>query len=109
MDSFIGGHQVLQTITPYFSPLNTTRDGVMKSKDALTLPAAAQEDLRIKAVKEVREGMPKAQAVRIFSVSRQAIHNWINQYAEGGHWALKARRRGRPAGPRHLNGCRRHR
>jgi transposase len=74
----------------------------MKNKDARALPAEAQEDMRIKAVRAVRDGMSKAEAARIFGVSRQAIHNWMNQYEEGGHWALKAQRRGRPVGPRRL-------
>jgi transposase-like protein len=46
--------------------------------------------------------MSKVEAARIFGVSRQAIHNWMNQYEEGGHWALKTQRRGRPVGPRRL-------
>jgi transposase len=74
----------------------------MKSKDARTLPAEAQEDLRIKAVKAVCEGMSKSEASRTFGVSRQAIHNWMDRYENDGHWALKAKRRGRPPGPRRL-------
>lgn len=71
----------------------------MKSKDARSLPSESQEDLRIKAVNAVRGGMTQVEAAKTFGVSRQAIRNWLDRYEDGGAAGLKARRRGRPAGP----------
>ena len=70
----------------------------MRGKDARSLPAAAQEDLRRKAVKAVRSGMSQVEAARVFGVTRQALGRWVSRWREGGGSALRARRRGRPAG-----------
>jgi transposase len=72
----------------------------MTTTDARSLPAAAQEDLRRKAVKAVLEGMTQVEAARIFGVSRIAVNNWIRRHREGGSRALKAGKRGRPSEPR---------
>lgn len=72
----------------------------MTTTDARSLPAAAQEDLRRKAVKAVLEGMTQTEAARLFGVSRVAVNNWCRQHREGGARSLKAGRRGRPAEPR---------
>ncbi|MCZ6577058.1 MAG: hypothetical protein O6950_11545 [Gammaproteobacteria bacterium] len=44
----------------------------MKGTDARSLPPAAREDLRRKAVKAVRGGMTQVEAVRLFDVTRRA-------------------------------------
>ena len=56
----------------------------MKSKDARSLPSESQEDLRIKAVNGVRDGMTQVEAAKTFGVSRQAIRNWLDRYQAGG-------------------------
>jgi transposase len=68
----------------------------MKTPDARSLPAAAQEALRYRAVEAVRQGMPKAEAARVFGVSRQTVILWVQARATGGIRALKAKPRGRP-------------
>jgi transposase len=69
----------------------------MQTKDARSLPAVAQEDLRRKAVRAVREEhRPKVEVCRLFGVSRQALDNWLERFAAGGETALAAQRRGRP-------------
>jgi transposase len=69
----------------------------MANKDARSLSATAQETLRRRAVKAVKHGMTQTEAARVFGVSRQAIHGWLERDRQGGAGALKARRRGRPA------------
>lgn len=66
------------------------------AKDARSLPAAAQEDLRRKAVAAVRSGMSQVEAARIFGVTRQAVGRWVATSREKGAAALRAKRRGRP-------------
>lgn len=67
------------------------------AKDARSLPAAAQEDLRRKAVAAVRSGMSQVEAARVFGVTRQAVGRWVGTSREQGTAALRAKRRGRPA------------
>jgi transposase len=71
----------------------------MKSKDARSLPSESQEDLRIKTVNAVCDGMTQVKAAKTFGVSRQAIRNWLDCYQESGLSGLRARRRGRPPLP----------
>jgi transposase len=66
------------------------------TKDARSLPAAAQEDLRRRAVAAVRSGMSQVEAARVFGVTRQAIGRWVGSFRESGVKALRAKRRGRP-------------
>lgn len=66
------------------------------AKDARSLPATAQEDLRRKAVAAVRSGMSQVEAARIFGVTRQAVGRWVGTCREKGSRALRAKRRGRP-------------
>ena len=47
-------------------------------------------------VKAVQEGMSKAKAARVFSISRTAVHHWTKAVAQGGVEALKAKPQGRP-------------
>lgn len=69
----------------------------MRRKDARSLPAAAQEDLRRRVVHAVvAQGMKKAHAARTFGVSRQAINNWLDAKRKGGEAGLAAKKQGRP-------------
>jgi transposase len=70
----------------------------MKTNDFRALPAGAQEDIRQKAVKAVREGRSRVEVASIFGVSRKAVGAWVRLYQEGGKKALKAKPRGRPKG-----------
>jgi transposase len=69
-------------------------------RDARSLPALAQEDLRRKAVAAVMEGMTQTETARLFGVSRVAVSGWVKGWREGGIRALKARPKGRPRGSR---------
>jgi transposase len=68
----------------------------MRTQDARSLSAGAQEALRYRAVQAVRNGMPKAEASRVFGVSRQTVITWVQAWETGGSRALQAKRRGRP-------------
>jgi len=70
----------------------------MKTKDARSLPAIAQEDLRFKAVKAAVGGKKQVEVANIFGVTRQAVGKWVRAYREGGLKALKAAKQGRPKG-----------
>ena len=70
----------------------------MKTSDARSLPPAAQEDLRRKAVQAARDGKTQGEVARLFGVARPTVNQWCQQFAEGGAKALTARRRGRPPG-----------
>jgi len=70
----------------------------MNVKDARSLPPAAQEALRARVVKAVREGLSQVDAATTFEVARGTINRWCRGYEELGRKALKARKRGRPAG-----------
>jgi transposase len=62
------------------------------------LPAAAQAALRIRAVRAVLNGLPQAQAARVFGVHPNAVNRWIKRYRQGGWPGLAERRRGRRPG-----------
>lgn len=71
----------------------------MTTRDARSLPAAAQEDLRRKVVRAVvSEGLSQTEAARLFGVTRVAVNGWVRRFREGGVRSLKAQRRGRPRG-----------
>ena len=70
----------------------------MKTRDARSLPAVAQEDLRCKAVKAVLDGKKQVEVAKLFDVTRQAVGKWVKAHREGGTRALKAKPRGRPKG-----------
>jgi len=70
----------------------------MDIRDARSLPAIAQEDLRQKAIKAVLDGKRQVEVAKIFGVTRQAVGKWVKAYREEGSQALKAQRRGRPKG-----------
>jgi transposase len=67
------------------------------SLDARCLSPAAQEALRRRAVRAVREeGMSKSEAARTFGVSRTSIHAWLDKFNVRGVLGLASRTRGRP-------------
>jgi transposase len=70
----------------------------MKTRDARSLPAVAQEDLRKKAVKAVLAGKKQVEVAKILGVTRQSVGRWVKAHREGGAKALKARPQGRPRG-----------
>jgi transposase len=70
----------------------------MLNEDARSLPGAAQAALRKRAVQAVLDGMPQAQAARVFRVHPNAVNRWMQRYRQGGLEALAERRRGRRAG-----------
>jgi len=70
----------------------------METKDARSLPAIAQQDLRNRAVKAVLDGRKQVEVAEVFGVTRQAIWKWLQSYREDGAKALKAKRQGRPKG-----------
>jgi transposase len=70
----------------------------MRIHDARSLPSAAQEDLRRRAVKAVLDGNTQLEVAKIFGVTRQAIGKWVKAYREGEETALKAKPKGRPKG-----------
>src|SRR4030042_4776595 len=70
----------------------------MKNKDARSLPAAAQEQLRRRAVQAVRDGMTQVEAARIFGVTRQTIGAWVKKTGNRSLDVLAAKPPGRPKG-----------
>lgn len=72
----------------------------MRHSDARSLPPAAQEDLRRKAVQAVRDGQRQGEVARLFGVARPTVNRWWQEYVSGGAKALAARKRGRRPGKR---------
>src|SRR2546428_714452 len=72
----------------------------MKTEDARSLSAKAQEALRRLVVQAVREGLTQAEAARLFGVARGTVNGWMGLWEREGSPALKARRRGRLPCPR---------
>jgi transposase len=70
----------------------------MISQDFRSLTPQAQETIRLKAMAALKEGRSKAEVARLFGVSRQAVHTWVDREQVAGPEGLRARRRGRPAG-----------
>ena len=68
------------------------------SRDARSLPQAAQEELRRTAIRLVGEGRSQEEVGRIVGVRRQAVGRWVKAHREGGDEALAVRRRGRRGG-----------
>jgi transposase len=67
-------------------------------RDARSLPQAAQEELRRRAVTLVGEGKTQVEVAALFGVTRQAVGNWVRAQRRGGSDALAAGKRGRRAG-----------
>ena len=68
------------------------------SRDARSLPQAAQEELRRRAVALVGEGRSQVEVAGLLSVSANAVGNWVRAHRRGGDRALDAGRRGRRGG-----------
>ena len=67
-------------------------------RDARSLPQAAQEELRRRAVALVAQGRSQVEVARLLSVSANAVGNWVRAPRRGGDQALAAGRRGRRGG-----------
>jgi transposase len=67
-------------------------------RDARSLPQAAQEELRRRAVRLVGEGRSQVEVAGLLGVTRQAVGNWMRAHRRGGEQALAAGRRGRRGG-----------
>jgi transposase len=67
-------------------------------RDARSLPQAAQEELRRRAVRLVGEGRSQVEVAGLLGVTRQAVGNWLRAHRRGGDGALAARQRGRRGG-----------
>jgi transposase len=63
--------------------------------DARKLGLAGKADLRRRVVQAVREqGLSKAEAARVFGVSRTSVHTWVDLYNEHGETGLTPKRPG---------------
>ncbi|MBT4502074.1 MAG: IS630 family transposase [Gemmatimonadetes bacterium] len=69
-------------------------------KDARSLPAEAQENLRRRAIRAILSGAKQTEVARILGVTRQAVAGWVRAHRSGGAEALKTKRQGRPPGKR---------
>lgn len=67
-------------------------------RDARSLPQAAQEELRRRAVRLVGEGHKQVAVAELLGVARQAVGRWVKAHREGGERALAAGKRGRRHG-----------
>ena len=66
-------------------------------QDARTLDLIGKEDLRRRTVRAVlQQGLSKAEAARVFGVSRTSVHWWIDLYERHGKDGLTPKRPGRP-------------
>ena len=72
----------------------------MRTIDSRRLSPAAQEQVRLKVLTAVGDGMRKRKAARLFGVSRTSIDTWLSKLKHGGLRALKSKPRGRPRSPR---------
>ncbi len=69
----------------------------MEERDARTLKAAAQEELRRQAIKLLNKGMIQQDVADLLGVSRRAVGNWLKKYQSGGWSSLQKGKRGRKA------------
>ena len=66
-------------------------------QDARKLDLIGKEDLRRRTVRAVIEqDLSKAEAARVFGVSRTSVHSWLGLYQENGEEGLVPKRPGRP-------------
>jgi transposase len=70
----------------------------MPSRDARSLPAAAQEEKRRTAIELRQAGETFAAIGAVLDVHWATVHGWWQRYQRGGMDALAARRRGRRVG-----------
>jgi len=74
-------------------------------QDARKLDLVGKEDLRRRVVRAVVDGgLNKAEAARVFGVSRTSVHSWIDLYITHGEDGLTPKRPGRPKGGGQLKG-----
>jgi len=67
-------------------------------RDARSLPQAAQEELRRRAVRLVERGKTQVEVAETLGVRRQAVGRWVRAHRRGGDQALAAGQRGRRPG-----------
>jgi transposase len=72
----------------------------MRVKDARSLSPSAQEDLRKRVVRAIRDGMSQKEAAQVFGVSRFSAFKWSHAHEEFGTKGLRSQKRGRPSEPR---------
>ncbi len=66
-------------------------------QDARKLDLIGKEDLRRRTVRAViDQGLSKAEAARVFGVSRTSVHSWLDLYEQSGQDGLVPKRPGRP-------------
>ena len=70
----------------------------MEKIDARSISPAAQEHLRRMAVKAVMEGAKQKEVAKMLGVTRHTVCRWMKAYRLQGKDALKAKKKGRPAG-----------
>lgn len=70
----------------------------MKTVDSRSLSPTQQEVVRKGAVKAFLDGVEIKNVCRIYSVSRQSLHNWVSAYKKKGESALRTKKQGRPEG-----------
>ena len=76
-----------------------------RKQDARKLDLLGKEDLRRRTVRAViHQGLSKAEAARVFGVSRTSVHSWIDLYETDGEDGLTPKRPGRPKGGGQLKG-----
>lgn len=73
-------------------------ESTMISQDARSLPAAALEELRRRAVAAVEAGGSRVEVARLFGVSRRTVGSWVLAYRDNGEDAFRSRPRGRRSG-----------
>src|ERR1700738_690593 len=71
---------------------------MMISRDTRSLPAAALEDLRRRAVAAVESGRSQVEVARLLGVSRKTVGVWVRAYRSSGEAAFPPQRRGRRPG-----------
>ena len=66
-------------------------------QEARKLDLIGKGDLRRRTVRAVIErGLTKAEAARVFGVSRPSVHSWLDLYQQNGEDGLVPKRPGRP-------------
>ncbi len=70
----------------------------MGTRDARSLSPVAQAALRQRGVRAVLAGETQVEVACLLGVTQQAVYLWMRRYRRDGAAALRARKRGRPAG-----------
>jgi transposase len=69
-------------------------------RDARQLSQDAQEELRFRALKMVRDGVTQVAVAAFLEVSTTSVNQWVKRARLEGDGALAKRKRGNPTGPR---------